>query len=117
MAHPGRADEGDLDRKDDLDGDHLVPLTRHTLSVLRALWPLSGSGELFFPSKPHINRPMCENAIGYMLHRAGYHVPHGFSAPFSTIMNEWAERNGKDNDRKVIDLILAHVPKEKVVRR
>jgi hypothetical protein len=29
-------------------------------------------------------------------------------------MNEWAERHGKDHDRRVIDLMLAHVPKEKV---
>ena len=60
---------------------------------------------------------MSENAIGYLLNRAGYHghhVPHGFRAAFSTIMNEWAERHGKDHDRKVIDLILAHVPKERV---
>ena len=60
---------------------------------------------------------MSENAIGYLLNRAGYHghhVPHGFRAAFSTIMNEWAERHGKDHDRAVIDLMLAHVPKEKV---
>jgi len=60
---------------------------------------------------------MSENAIGYLLNRAGYHghhVPHGFRSAFSTIMNEWAERQGKDHDRKVIDLMLAHVPKEKV---
>jgi hypothetical protein len=60
---------------------------------------------------------MSENAIGYLLNRAGYHghhVPHGFRAAFSTIMNEWAERHGKDHDRKIIDLMLAHVPKEKV---
>jgi hypothetical protein len=29
-------------------------------------------------------------------------------------MNEWAEREGKQHDRKVIDLMLAHVPREKV---
>src|SRR3546814_11798210 len=29
-------------------------------------------------------------------------------------MNEWAERQGKKGDRQVIDLMLAHVPKEKV---
>lgn len=60
---------------------------------------------------------MSENAIGYMLNRTGYHghpVPHGFRAAFSTIMNEWAERDGKKDDRKIIDLMLAHVPKEKV---
>jgi len=42
------------------------------------------------------------NAISYLLNRAGYHghhVPHGFRAASSTIMNEWAEREGKDHDR------------------
>ena len=33
---------------------------------------------------------------------------------FSTIKNEWAERDGKEHDRQVIDLMLAHVPKGKV---
>src|SRR3546814_1224889 len=59
---------------------------------------------------------MSENAIGYLLNRAGYHgrhVPHGFRAAFSTIMNEWAERQGKKHDRKIIDLMLAHIPKER----
>src|SRR3546814_21003956 len=60
---------------------------------------------------------MSENAIGYLLNRAGYHgrhVPHGFRATFSTIMNEWAERQGTKHDRKIIDLMLAHIPKEKI---
>lgn len=60
---------------------------------------------------------MSENAIGYLLNRAdyhGHHVSHGFRAAFSTIMNEWAERNGDPHDRKVIDLMLAPVPKDKV---
>ena len=107
----------DLDRKEELNGDHLVPLTAQALAVLRALWPLTGEGELLFPSNRHTHRPMSENAIGYLLNRAGYHghhVPHGFRAAFSTIMNEWAEREGKDHDRQVIDLMLAHVPKAKV---
>lgn len=109
--------KGDLDRKEELKGDHLVPITPQALAVLRALWPLTGSGDLLFPSNRHTHRPMSENAIGYLLNRAGYHgrhVPHGFRAAFSTIMNEWAERHGKEHDRKVIDLMLAHVPTEKV---
>jgi len=109
--------KGDLDRKEEVDGDHLVPLTPQAVAVLKALWPLTGDGPLLFPSNRHTHRPMSENAIGYLLNRAGYHghhVPHGFRAAFSTIMNEWAEREGKDHDRKVIDLMLAHVPKEKV---
>jgi integrase len=114
---PSARMKGDLDRKEEAGGDHLVPLTAQAVAVLRVLWPLTGSGELLFPSNRHTHRPMSENAIGYLLKRAGYHghhVPHGFRAAFSTIMNEWAERHGKEHDRKVIDLMLAHVPKEKV---
>lgn len=114
---PSARMKGDLDRKEEVDGDHLVPLTPQVVAVLEALWPLTGEGPLLFPSNRHAHRPMSENAIGYLLNRAGYHghhVPHGFRAAFSTIMNEWAERDGKDHDRKVIDLMLAHVPKEKV---
>jgi len=108
---PATRMKGNLDRKDELDGDHLVPLPPQCVEVLRALWPLTGDCELLFPSNRHAHRPTSENAIGYLLNRAGYHghhVPHGFRAVFSTIMNEWAERNGKTHDRKVIDLMLAH---------
>lgn len=114
---PSARMKGDLERKEESDGDHLVPVTPQAVAVLKALWPLTGEGPLLFPSNRHTHRPMSENAIGYLLNRAGYHghhVPHGFRAAFSTIMNEWAEREGKDHDRKVIDLMLAHVPKEKV---
>lgn len=114
---PSARMKGDLDRKGEVEGDHLVPLTPQAVAVLKALWPLTGEGLLLFPSNRHPHRPMSENAIGYLLNRAGYHghhVPHGFRAAFSTIMNEWSEREGKDHDRKVIDLMLAHVPKEKV---
>jgi integrase len=114
---PSARMKGDLDRKEEAEGDHLVPLTPQAIAVLKALWPLTGDGPLLFPSNRHTHRPMSENAIGYLLNRAGYHghhVPHGFRAAFSTIMNEWAERHGKDHDRKIIDLMLAHVPKEKV---
>ena len=114
---PASRMKGDLDRKEELNGDHLVPITPHELAVLKALWPLTGSGDLLFPSNRHPHRPMSENAIGYLLNRAGYHghhVPHGFRAAFSTIMNEWAERDGKEHDRKIIDLMLAHVPTGKV---
>jgi integrase len=114
---PASRMKGDLDRKDEVNGDHLVPMTPQCLAVLRALWPLTGDGPLLFPSNRHSHRPMSENAIGYLLNRAGYHghhVPHGFRAAFSTIMNEWAEREGKEHDRKIIDLMLAHVPTGKV---
>jgi hypothetical protein len=42
-------------------------------------------------------KPISENTIGYLLNRVGYHghhVPHGFRAAFSTIMNEWGQHCG-----------------------
>ena len=68
-----------------------------------------------FPSERHVHRPISENTLRALLIRAGYyqrHVPHGFRAAFSTIMNERPDRI--EGDRAVIDLMLAHVPKDKV---
>jgi integrase len=109
--------KGDLNRKDDIAGDHLVPLTPASVEVLQAIAPLTSASKLVFPSTRHMHRPMSENALGYLLNRAGYHgrhVPHGFRAAFSTIMNEWVNTHGREDDRAVIDLMLAHVPQNKV---
>src|SRR5476651_399005 len=73
---------------------------------------MTGRGPFVFPNARRFHQPMSENAIGYLLNRAGYHhrhVPHGWRATFSTIMNE---RYKADHD--VIELMLAHVPENKV---
>jgi integrase len=83
------------------------------VAVLRAAHVLTGRGPLVFPSNRNARRPMSENTLSYFYNRCGYqgrHVPHGWRASFSTVMNEWAARNGTPGDRHVIDLILAHVP-------
>jgi integrase len=101
-----------LHHKDDDAHDHLVPLSRQALEAIEALRRLTGRGPLAFPNTRHAHRPMSENAIGYLLNRAGYHhrhVPHGFRSTFSSVMNERYKA-----DRPVIDLMLAHKPKEKV---
>jgi integrase len=38
---PGARMKGDLDRKEEAEGDHLVPLATQSVAVLRALWPRS----------------------------------------------------------------------------
>lgn len=91
--------------------DHLAPLSRQAREVVEAVRGITGRGPLVFPSARHAHRPMSENAIGYLLNRAGYHhrhVPHGWRATFSTVMNERFPR-----DRAVIDLMLAHAPSGK----
>ena len=92
--------------------EHLVPLSRQAVAVIEKLRPLSGRGQLLFPNVRRHRVPMSENALGYLLNRAGYHsrhVPHGWRATFSTVMNERFRQ-----DRAVIDVMLAHVPKDKV---
>jgi len=106
-----------LNRKDDETFEHLVPLARQAVEALVAIRPLTGRYRLVFPSARHGHRPMSENAIGYLYNRCGYHgrhVPHGWRAAFSTIMNERAERAGRAGDRAIIDLMLAHIPANKV---
>ncbi|WP_343227764.1 tyrosine-type recombinase/integrase [Sphingobium phenoxybenzoativorans] len=106
-----------LDRKDEEAFEHIVPLSWQAVEVLRETRRLSGRGKLVFPGHRHAHRPLSENAIGYLYNRVGFHgrhVPHGWRAAFSTIMNERAERAGSRHDRAVIDLMLAHMPKDKV---
>lgn len=101
-----------LKHKDDEERDHLVPLPRQAVEAIQALWEASGKGPLAFPNTRHPHKPLSENAIGYLLNRAGYHqkhVPHGWRATFSTVMNERFR-----SDKQVIDLMLAHTPKDKV---
>lgn len=101
-----------LQHKDDDSRDHLVPLSRQALEAMEALRTLTGGGPLAFPNTRHAHKPMSENAIGYLLNRAGYHhhhVPHGWRATFSSVMNERFPA-----DKPIIDLMLAHVPKDKV---
>ena len=101
-----------LHYKDDEARDHLVPMSRQALEVVEALMYLTSMSPYVFPNDRWFHRPMSENALGYLLKRAGFqgrHVPHGWRATFSTIMNE-----RRPADSKAIDLMLAHVPKDKI---
>lgn len=92
--------------------EHLVPLSRQAVDLLEVLRRVSGRGPLAFPNARWAHKPMSENALGYLLNRAGYasrHCPHGWRATFSTVMNE---RHRADRD--IIDIMLAHVPKDRV---
>ena len=98
-------------RKADPSAEHVVPLSRQAVGVLRATWdatpnPTPGMfkcGAVF---------PIGEGAIGALYKRAGYggrHVPHGWRATFSTLLNE-----AFPEDRQLIDAALAHAGKGKV---
>lgn len=104
-------------KKADATLDHLVPLAPAAVEVLRAARQqgvnpgLIGCNDLIFPGAGGA-RPIGEGAIGALYARAGFagrHVPHGWRASFSTIMNKAVPA-----ERFAIDQVLAHTPKDKV---
>lgn len=101
-----------LRHKTDAARDHVVPLSRQAIEVIEAARTLTKYGPLVFPNYRNAHAPMTEGAMRLMLHKAGYkdrHVAHGWRSTFSTVMNERYPK-----DRQIIDLMLAHVPKDEV---
>jgi len=98
-----------LAKKADSRFDHIVPLAPAAVAVLRAARAGSAEGLIF---RGRGGGMIGEAAIGALYARAGYrgrHVPHGWRASFSTILNERFPEH-----RAAIDLALAHAPKDKV---
>ena len=90
---------------------HIVPLSRQSVDVLRALQLLTGNGRLVFPGAHDKNRPMSNNTILFALYRLGYRgrmTGHGFRGLASTILHE------NDFADEHIELQLAHLKRNKV---
>ena len=72
--------------------DHVVPLSRQAVDILRELQTITGHGKFVFPSLRTGERPMSENTVNAALRGMGYsnevHTAHGFRATARTIMDE-----------------------------
>jgi integrase len=93
--------------------EHLVPLSRQAVVVLRELRAHSGNSPNIFPS-PGKEGCMSSNTMLYALYRMGYHgraTTHGFRGVASTILNESNLFN-----RDWIERQLAHVERNEVRR-
>lgn len=91
--------------------DHLVPLSRQAMDIIKMMHARNSGSIYVFPSDRRDDRPMSENAILYLIHRIGYKgrmTGHGFRSVAST----WANENGFNPD--AIERQLAHVPDNKV---
>ncbi|MEG8050168.1 integrase arm-type DNA-binding domain-containing protein [Sphingomonas aurantiaca] len=103
-------------KKLDAKNDHAVPLSRQAVALLREVRAIMHQDDanmhgLIFDCGA--GRMIGEKSIGTLYDRAGFegrHVPHGWRATFSTLMNEKAQ--GADGD--VVERALAHTPKDKV---
>lgn len=90
--------------------DHMVPLSRQSIAILKELKELSGGSRFVFPGRSRIV-PMSNNAMLFALYRMGYRgrqTGHGFRTCASTILNEheWGE--------DVVERQLAHVEQNEV---
>lgn len=91
---------------------HLVPLSKQAVALLRELQPATGRGPYVFPSLRSRLRPMSNNTVNAALRRLGYTseemTGHGFRSLASTCLNE----QGYHPD--LIELQLAHAERNKV---
>lgn len=91
--------------------EHIVPLCKQALSILREVQAISGNREHLFPNSVIPNKMMSENTLLYALYRMGYHsraTTHGFRSTASTILNEHGFRPD------VIERQLAHGERNKI---
>ncbi len=72
--------------------DHLVPLSRQAVEILKTIHPLTGHGLYVFPSARADERPMSDNAILSAFRRMGVDKEemsgHGFRAMARTLLSE-----------------------------
>ena len=91
---------------------HIVPLSRQAVAILRELHPLTGNGRYVFPSVRTSARPMSENTVLAALRRMGYTkdemTGHGFRSMASTLLNEMGW------NRDAIERQLAHAERNAV---
>lgn len=93
---------------------HAVPLSRQALAVLNEIWPLTGQGDLIFPSIRSNKKLLSENAMNSALRRMGFTqdemTSHGFRAAASSILNE------RGHSPDVIEAALGHLDQNEVRR-
>jgi len=91
---------------------HIVPLSRQAVAVLRELHAITGPAGYLFPSIRSKARPMSENTINAALRGMGYTkdqmTGHGFRHMASTLLHErgyrsdWIERQLAHGDRNSV---------------
>lgn len=94
--------------------EFIIPLSLQAVETVQTAAAHAKNRKYLFPSARHSHRPITDNALNMAYRRlqkfAGRHVPHGWRASFSTIMNERAIALERPADRAIIDLMLAHEP-------
>jgi integrase len=83
--------------------EHQLPLSQEAMELLTIMKERLSKGIYVFPGGRR-NKPMCNNALGYLLNRSGYHhqhVPSGWRNTFELVMKE-----RKPSEAQIIDMML-----------
>lgn len=100
------------ERRNDPAYEFIVPLSTQAVEVVKVAIAFSDAKGLIFRSVRLEKKPISDSTISKLYREAGYagvHLPHGWRATFSTVMNRLAAEEDRKGDREVIDLMLAHV--------
>ena len=91
---------------------HIVPLSRQALEILREVHPLTGNGRFLLPGERTRERPMSNHTVLGALRRMGYAkdemTGHGIRSLASTLLNEQGWH------RDAIERQLAHSERDAV---
>jgi integrase len=91
--------------------DHMVPLPRQAVELLRALRSYTGHSKLVFPGERNHDRPISENSVRTALISMGYtselQTWHGFRATARTMLAERLEY-----EPQIIEAQLAHAVRD-----
>ena len=103
------------EKKFDSAYDHIVPLSRQAIKILKKAYDITGDGKYVFPSMRSNERPMSNNTMLGALRRLGYGAgemtAHGFRAMASTRLYEDGALKFSE---AVIETQLAHMEGNKV---
>lgn len=86
--------------------EHIIPLPRQAVALIKELKELSGHSDYLFPSRSNQHKPKSDTVFIMALRRLGYEgrqTPHGFRHIASTLLNN------KGFDERHIEAALAHV--------
>jgi integrase len=79
--------------RNQVEGDHIVPLSKQSLSLIMDIKPLTGHGKCVFPNQRDHSRPIRTESLGKALRNIGIdtakqHSTHGFRASARTMLEE-----------------------------
>jgi integrase len=91
--------------------DHVVPLSRQALAILRRVQNTTGNRRYVFACADDV--PLSSRTLNYRLRALGItkskHTAHGFRTTFSTLCHHEEIKDAKAWDGDVIELQLAHL--------